>query len=282
MVGWEREGTNCAFFVHEFSVDEDFSAWITFPTHATTGESSFIPSVYSFASFLPFLTLKIGWQRRGEAGGCSEDPRGGQGARCGPMPRKQGKGIWGTGPWRAHPPVPPAAMGSSSSPCFGFVFLGFGGFFVGFFFALSSSVGQIPSAEERRRDNQLPRPKLAKTAGLLVCSETRETAPGHPKPPPGAETFPDDAPKSPSLGVTSQTCLCPWPARKETLKTVLHQRPTGPRDGLERPISEVFRPRDVVWVRGTTQHTASAPTRLSRATQPGFRPARRHPLWLKG
>lgn len=63
---------------------------------------------------------------------------------------------------------------------------------------------------------------------------------------------------------------------------VLHQCSNGPRDGLERPISEVFLPRDVVWVRDTTQHTVSVPARLSRATQPGFRPAWGHPLWLKG
>lgn len=68
-----------------------------FPTHATTGELLFIPSVSSFASFLPFLTLKIASQRCREAGGCSEDPQGGQGAQCGPVPSKQGKGYLGHG-----------------------------------------------------------------------------------------------------------------------------------------------------------------------------------------
>lgn len=63
---------------------------------------------------------------------------------------------------------------------------------------------------------------------------------------------------------------------------VLHQCPNGPRDGLERPISEFFLPRDVVWVRDTTQHTVSAPDRLSRVTQPGSRPPQGHLLWLKG
>lgn len=32
---------------------------------------------------------------------------------------------------------------------------------------------------------------------------------------------------------------------------VLHQGPAGPRDGLECPVSGVFVPRNVVWVRGT-------------------------------
>lgn len=92
MVGWEREGTNCAFFVHEFLVDEDFSAWIMVLLQlTTTGKSSFIPSVSSFTSFVPFLALKIPWQPQGEEGAARGTP--GQGRAGGTAwPRAQQTG----------------------------------------------------------------------------------------------------------------------------------------------------------------------------------------------
>lgn len=83
-----------------------------------------------------------------------------------------------------------------------------------------------------------------------MCSETRETALGTPKPLSGLRPLQVMLP-NPHPWDTSQPCLCPCPAQKELLKMVLHQGPAGPRDGLECPISGVFVPRNVVWVRGT-------------------------------
>lgn len=154
-----------------------------FPTHATTGELLFIPSVSSFASFLPFLTPKIASQRRREAGGCSEDPQGGQGAQCGPVPSKQGKGYLGHGTPVCRPTCPTRYHGVWLLAVLWVSF--FGIFFV---FSLSSSVGQIPSADERR-DNQLPQPEPAKPRGSSCALRQGKRPPGTPNLPPGLRPF---------------------------------------------------------------------------------------------
>lgn len=106
MVGWEREGTNCAFFVHEFSVDEGFSAWIMVLFQlTTTGKSSFIPSVSSSTSFVPFLTLRIARQPWGEAGAARGSPGQGGGHSLAPCPANRVRESGTRGP--AVPPLLP-------------------------------------------------------------------------------------------------------------------------------------------------------------------------------
>lgn len=106
-----------------------------FPTHATTGESSFIPSVSSFASFLPFLTRKIVWQRRREVGGCSQDPLLGRTGAHGVAPcpanrvRVSGARDPAVRPNPSHPPL----WGPAPRRALGSFFLGGGLWFWVFF-----------------------------------------------------------------------------------------------------------------------------------------------------
>lgn len=145
--------------------------------------------IYPFSFFLHlFCSLPHPENHLAATGGgrgCSGDPQAGWGAQPGPMPSKQGKGIWDMGPCRAHPSC--LLLRSGSSLCFVFsVCLGQGccGFWVCFFFALSSSVGQIPSAAKRRRDNQPPpRPEQAKPQGSL-CALRQGKQPWAPQNPP--------------------------------------------------------------------------------------------------
>lgn len=150
---------------------------VSFPTHATTGESSSTPSVSSFASFYSFPHPENGVAATWERGGRWQHPRAGRGARRGPAPGAQGEGIRGAGPRRA--PAPPAlAMGPAPRPA---LVWGLGLFFD----ALASSAGRIPRADGRRRDNQPPRREPAKPRGFSCALRQGKWPLGTPDLPPG-------------------------------------------------------------------------------------------------
>lgn len=115
------------------------------------------PLGFFLCLFSSFPHPENGVAATGESGGCSQHPRAGRGARRGPVPGKQGKGIRAQDPG-VRPPLLPSPWAGPRAVLWVWG-LGLG------FMALASSVGRIPRAAERRRDNQPPRPAPAKPRG---------------------------------------------------------------------------------------------------------------------
>lgn len=156
MVGWEREGTNCAFFVHDFGLIRTslHGSFFYFFFQITQSWESCPLSPCWFARLVSSFSVLCP----------SRCPSGGAlGSTGGRSPVRTP--IWvqvsGTRDPTVHPPVHPC---QTNLP--GPVPLGFGAFFC----ALSRSVCQTPSVfvQKRDRDNQPPPPDFVTPQALRV------------------------------------------------------------------------------------------------------------------